>query len=63
METLTPCPFCGSPALDIFEGGVGGPFAVVICRTCKAAGPEATDRAEAVTLWETRPTAQESADE
>jgi restriction alleviation protein, Lar family len=53
-ELLVPCPFCGGATIDLFEGSVGGDYAAALCRNCHAMGPEASSRAEAETLWNTR---------
>lgn len=54
MTALLPCPFCGSK--ECVELGIGGTR--VKCFSCGAKGPEAEDGdANAVTLWNTRPSA------
>jgi Lar family restriction alleviation protein len=53
-EPLAPCPFCGGHIIDLFEGSVGGTYAAVMCRNCRATGPEGVTRVEAELLWNMR---------
>jgi Lar family restriction alleviation protein len=53
-ERLKPCPFCGSTTITFVEGTTGGDYAAGLCRRCYMTGPEATTRAEAERLWNTR---------
>jgi Lar family restriction alleviation protein len=50
-QTLKPCPFCGSSALDIKEAN---PNYYVVCRNCGAEGPEAEGSELACSHWNTR---------
>ena len=43
-----PCPFCGSPDVDART------MPYVRCMTCVAFGPDATDDADGLTLWNIR---------
>lgn len=58
-EELLPCPFCGgAPCPDIQQVNhapkTNTTWFAAWCEGCKSSGPERTDKAEAITAWNTR---------
>lgn len=55
MNSLLPCPFCGSPMAFIDDGGGEPPVRLYVeCRKCNARTDGRADQDVAVSLWNTR---------
>lgn len=51
---LLPCPFCGSPRVDVAPSGDTSRTKAVFCRECHAEGPARARTADAILSWNTR---------
>lgn len=52
LQAAQPCPFCG--AREVYPVPLVRASWFVRCTGCKAAGPEASTRTGAVTVWNSR---------
>jgi len=60
MKDILPCPYCGSEKVRIDSWVIPEPGFCVVCQECQGEGPIGHSDAEALNLWNTRPTEAQS---